>query len=246
MIRLGARGYNPTIGRFDRTDPVVAEQEEYSTYQYGWNNPVLRSDPNGDCPLCLTALAGAAGGAAFEYGSQVVGNLFEGKSIKESFTNIDATAVGKAAVAGAITGAGGGLLLKGGAKIVSKILDKADDSGRYVYRALSKTDDITEGLSARSPGTPTKPISHVAGKKESQWISTTKDKATAVEKYNKEGNGVVKIDLKKVKTEVKDISGGIDKGGRMSNYAKKDKEVLIKDYIPAKAIEWAVKPTVKQ
>ncbi|WP_158238005.1 RHS repeat domain-containing protein [Emticicia sp. TH156] len=58
MIRLGARGYNPTIGRFDRVDPVVAEQEEYSTYQYGWNNPVLRSDPNGDCPVCFVIFAG--------------------------------------------------------------------------------------------------------------------------------------------------------------------------------------------
>ena len=51
-IRLGARGYNPTIGRFDRVDPVTDSQENYSTYQYGWNNPVLRSDPDGKCPLC--------------------------------------------------------------------------------------------------------------------------------------------------------------------------------------------------
>ncbi|PLK42062.1 DUF4265 domain-containing protein [Emticicia sp. TH156] len=58
MIRLEARGYNPTIGRFDRVDPIVAEQEEYSTYQYGWNNPVLRSDPNGDCPVCFVIFAG--------------------------------------------------------------------------------------------------------------------------------------------------------------------------------------------
>ncbi len=245
-IRLNARGYNPTVGRFDRVDPIVDEQEQYSTYQYGWNNPVLRSDPNGDCPLCLTALAGAAGGAAFEYGSQVVGNLFEGKSIKESFTNVDGAAVGKAALIGAVTGAGGGLLFKGVTKVATKFLDKADDTGRYVYRALSKTDDVTEGLSARSPGTPTKPVSHVAGKKQTEWISTTKNKATAVEKYNREGNGVVKIDLKKVKTEVKDVSGGIDKGGRMSNYAKRDQEVLIKDHIPAKAIKWEVKPTPNQ
>ena len=49
-IRLGARGYNPTIGRFDRVDPVTDSQENYSTYQYGWNNPVLRSDPDGLIP----------------------------------------------------------------------------------------------------------------------------------------------------------------------------------------------------
>jgi len=58
LIRLGARGYNPTIGRFDRTDPVIEEQEQFSLYQYGWNNPVLRSDPNGDCPVCFVFFAG--------------------------------------------------------------------------------------------------------------------------------------------------------------------------------------------
>ena len=38
--------------RFGQVDPVTATQENYSTYQYGWNNPVLRSDPNGDLPCC--------------------------------------------------------------------------------------------------------------------------------------------------------------------------------------------------
>jgi RHS repeat-associated protein len=51
-IRLGARGYNPTTGRFDEIDPVINDQEQYSTYQYGWNNPVLRSDANGETPCC--------------------------------------------------------------------------------------------------------------------------------------------------------------------------------------------------
>lgn len=35
-----------------QVDPVTETQENYSTYQYGWNNPILRSDPNGDCPTC--------------------------------------------------------------------------------------------------------------------------------------------------------------------------------------------------
>ncbi|MFA7468486.1 MAG: RHS repeat-associated core domain-containing protein, partial [Desulfotomaculaceae bacterium] len=46
------RFYDPTIGRFMQVDPVTETQENYSTYQYGWNNPILRSDPNGDCPTC--------------------------------------------------------------------------------------------------------------------------------------------------------------------------------------------------
>ncbi|KAA0990012.1 DUF6443 domain-containing protein [Dyadobacter aurulentus] len=49
---LMKRFYDPAIGRFTSVDPVIAGQENYSTYQYGWNNPILRSDPNGDCPEC--------------------------------------------------------------------------------------------------------------------------------------------------------------------------------------------------
>jgi len=37
-IRLGARGYNPTSGRFDRIDPVIQEQESYSLYQYSFRS----------------------------------------------------------------------------------------------------------------------------------------------------------------------------------------------------------------
>jgi RHS repeat-associated protein len=51
-IRLGARGYNPTTGRFDEIDLVTDGQEQYSTYQYSWNNPILRSDSDGKCPFC--------------------------------------------------------------------------------------------------------------------------------------------------------------------------------------------------
>jgi RHS repeat-associated protein len=54
---LMARGYDKQLGRFWQIDPVTEEQEHLSTYQYGWNNPVLLSDPNGDCPLCLGVLA---------------------------------------------------------------------------------------------------------------------------------------------------------------------------------------------
>lgn len=34
-----------------RTDPIIEGQEHLSLYQYGWNNPVRFSDPNGTCPV---------------------------------------------------------------------------------------------------------------------------------------------------------------------------------------------------
>jgi RHS repeat-associated protein len=51
-IDLIRRQYDPQIGRFISQDPVTDGQEHLSLYQYGWNNPILKPDPNGDCPLC--------------------------------------------------------------------------------------------------------------------------------------------------------------------------------------------------
>jgi RHS repeat-associated protein len=49
---LKARGYESVLGRFHSVDPDLTNQESFSTYQYGWNNPILRSDPNGLNPCC--------------------------------------------------------------------------------------------------------------------------------------------------------------------------------------------------
>ena len=174
-------------------------------------------------------VAGLTGGASLvtttlvSSGANVVGgaisNTIQGKEITTQSVITDA-AVGAAA------GVGG------------KLLDKAVNALKpnYVYRALDKTDDISKGLTARKPNAGNSPESHVAGKKASQWISTTKDKHTALTKYNS-GAGVVRINLKKVGDEVVDASNGFAKPGRVSNYAKKDQEVLIKNHIPKKAIK---------
>ena len=49
-IDLLNRQYDRILGRFTSPDPVTDGQEDQSLYQYGWNNPVLRSDPNGLIP----------------------------------------------------------------------------------------------------------------------------------------------------------------------------------------------------
>ena len=53
-VDLMKRMYDPPTARFTSVDPSpdVEGQESLSTYQYGWNNPILRSDPNGDFPCC--------------------------------------------------------------------------------------------------------------------------------------------------------------------------------------------------
>ena len=61
-IDLLRRQFDPQTGRFTSQDPVIEGQEHLSLYQYGWNNPVLKPDPNGDCPKCGDFLNGVGNG----------------------------------------------------------------------------------------------------------------------------------------------------------------------------------------
>jgi RHS repeat-associated protein len=119
--------------------------------------------------------------------------------------------------------------------VAENLVKKEGDN--IVYRALAEGEDITKGLTARAPNVGNSPLSHVAGKRQSQWISTTKSYKIALEKYAKgDPSKVIRINLEKVASKKVDLSGGIPKGGRFSYYAKKDAEVLIKNKIPKKAI----------
>lgn len=68
LIALGARAYDPTIGRFYSPDPV--EGGSLNTYDYAGQDPVNNYDLNGDC-WRQTGQNGAA--AAIAYNSDVVG-----------------------------------------------------------------------------------------------------------------------------------------------------------------------------
>jgi RHS repeat-associated protein len=50
------RNYDYQTGRFMSVDPVIEGQENYSTYQYSYNNPILYSDPDGRCASCWQAI----------------------------------------------------------------------------------------------------------------------------------------------------------------------------------------------
>ncbi|MER5386937.1 ricin-type beta-trefoil lectin domain protein [Streptomyces sp. NPDC002688] len=113
----------------------------------------------------------------------------------------------------------------------------SEPDGNIVYRALARNDDAAAGLTARDPGNAgVRPLSHVAGKKMTPWISTSKNPAIAFEKYNR-GNGVVAIDLRRIPFKYVDISDGpFPSSPRHSSYARKDSEVLIWQHVPAEAI----------
>lgn len=112
-----------------------------------------------------------------------------------------------------------------------------DEVPRYVYRGLSHLDNIADGLVARAPNAvDVSPLSHVAGKIDSPWISTSASDAIAINKYGQQF-GAIRIDLSQVNGEIVDLRGGITQGGRFSSWAKSDSEILIRGFIPPSAIE---------
>jgi RHS repeat-associated protein len=63
MIHLGAREYDPAIGRFISVDPimVLTDPQQMQGYTYANNNPITWSDPTGLCGTCISELDGHAG-----------------------------------------------------------------------------------------------------------------------------------------------------------------------------------------
>ncbi len=130
----GKRRYDPAIGRWFVNDRLADDENQIdkSPYAYSWNSPISLKDPDGDCPWCIGALAGAIS----DYGLQVATNLIQGKNLKDALTDIDGKSIAKSAASGA---AGVGIFTK-----ISK--------ARKVYKAAKAAKRIakTKKLEARA------------------------------------------------------------------------------------------------
>lgn len=43
----GARWYDPAVGRFTSVDPLAEDAPDWTPYRYGFNNPLIYTDPDG-------------------------------------------------------------------------------------------------------------------------------------------------------------------------------------------------------
>lgn len=255
LLYYRLRYYDPQIGRFTQPDPK-GFIDGLNRYAYVMNSPMNYVDPWGLSASTATITGNSGGyvsaitqtisssvslvGSAINNGiiqptntilklpNQIADSTFSSLGISELDTAEERFAAAQS------TPIPGDDVIFGALGAISKI-NSSTKSTNIVYRGLAKGENVSEGLTARAPSAGNSEISHVAGKQQTQWISTTKDLDTALNKYGE--HGVIQIDLNKVNTQVSDVSNGFSNGGRMSNWAKKDQEVLIQDHIPATAIE---------
>ena len=79
LIDLKNRQFDPQTGRFTSQDPVIMGQEHLSLYQYGWNNPILRPDPDGNLPIIPILLPFLPEiGAGLAVAGEAIAGLFVG------------------------------------------------------------------------------------------------------------------------------------------------------------------------
>ncbi len=117
MYRLGARFYDPALGRFLTPDPA---RQYKSPYIYSGNNPVTYVDPSGEFAFIAAIVIGAVvgayfGGAALNHDYNPLhwnwssGKTYAGLLAGGAIGSVGAAAGGLAVEAGVAVGAAGGL-----------------------------------------------------------------------------------------------------------------------------------------
>ena len=94
--------YDTRLGRRWNVDPV--DQISISNYAVNRNNPNQYKDEDGKTPTAVIGVIVGAVEAGIDFGSQVLGNKLQGKSWKESFSEVDYADVGLSFAQGFVDG----------------------------------------------------------------------------------------------------------------------------------------------
>lgn len=137
---LQSRYYDPAIGRFISADDpdflgAVDNPASLNLFIYCMNNPVNMSDEGGNLPWFV---ASAITGALFDTAVYLIGSAISGEEISLK-------GVGKAALAGAISGVALGAIGKG-VKAVSSTI-KATKAAKYTTGTINQIGKIGEKIS---------------------------------------------------------------------------------------------------
>ena len=152
LVYLQHRYLDPSTGRFISTDPMEPSPGNafnFNRYDYGNNNPIANTDPDGRCPWCLIAGV-AAGGALIGGGIDIAAqkHFHPGQPINKF-------EVGLAA-------AGGALAAVGGEALTGLAVDGTITTGQAVLRQAALNGTIGATQSMANDVANGKPISNQA------------------------------------------------------------------------------------
>ena len=183
--------YHTTLGN----GGGIYNRDNLNPYTYGYNDPVRFDDPDGRCPNCFTAIAGALIGGGIELGGQ----LLSGKSLGD----VDWADVGVEALKGGLigsgAGAGGAALLEGGSIVAKASFDYTNNgkAKNILNGKKSRTEAAFDGVADVVGGKIGGAVGKKIGNLTERAVKTatkaetkaTKEVAKATNKFNKATDG---------------------------------------------------------